>query len=447
MADAIDMLITGATVVDAGGLSDASVAIGDGRVLALLPPGAAPEARQVIDATGRMLLPGLVDAHAHLREPGLTHKEDFASGTHAAALGGVTTVLDMPTDEPWTATPDQLRHKIALARGRIHVDVGFQVVLRRSLEDLAALAALGPVSFELFTADVPGPFLFATPDAVAEALRRLAGLGITVGVSPGDQSILAASAGRDTSGTIAAFLASRPPLAEANGVARAVLAAAATGARIHVRQVNSALGLDTWTRLRGLADASVETTPQNLSFTADDYGIHGAGLKASPPLRGPADVAALRAALRAGLIDIVGTDHAPHAPEEKARESSAFADIPGGLPGLQTLLACMLRLVGEGVIGLADIARMCADSPSRRFGLGGRKGRIAPGHDADILVLDMAGTSTIRNEDQVSKAGATPFHGWTVPGRLDRVILRGQVIVADGTLVLPSRGEPLTTRA
>lgn len=283
MADGIDTLVRGGTVVDAEGLREASVAIRDGRIESLLPPGEAPAARQVIDAAGRMMLPGLVDAHAHLREPGLTHKEDFASGTHAAALGGVTTVLDMPTDEPWTATPDQLREKIALARGRIHVDVGFQVVLRRSLEDIEALRALGPVSFELFTADVPEAYLFDTPDAVAQALRRLAGLGVMVGVSPGDQSILAASAGRDTSGGIAAFLASRPPLAEANGIARAVLAATATGTRIHVRQVNSALGLEAWTRLRDLADASVETTPQNLFFTAEDYAVQGPALKASPP--------------------------------------------------------------------------------------------------------------------------------------------------------------------
>ena len=192
-----------------------------------------------------------------------------------------------------------------------------------------------------------------------------------------------------------AFLASRPPLAEAGGIARAVLAAAETGARVHVRQINSALGVATWRRLRDMADVSVETTPQNLFFTAADYETMGAGLKASPPLRQAEDVAALREALSARLIDMVATDHAPHSPAEKAAAYAAFADIPGGMPGLQTLLQTMLKLVDEGVIGLSDIARMCAANPAARFGLKGSKGRIAPGFDADILVLDMRRESVI----------------------------------------------------
>ncbi|TIU43553.1 MAG: dihydroorotase, partial [Mesorhizobium sp.] len=316
------------------------------------------EARTVIDASGCFLLPGLVDAHAHLRDPGLTHKEDFSSGTHAAALGGVTTVLDMPTDEPWTATSEQLADKMAMAEGRIHADVGLQAVLSRDLSLVPRLLDLAPVSFELFTADVPDAFLFATLDSVAEALKAFAGADTLIGISPGDQSILAGSSARDRSGSIASFMDSRPPLAEANGIARALVAAASAEAKIHVRQINSELGVETWSRLRGMADASVETTPQNLFFTAQDYELQGPNLKASPPLRSPHDVDALRAALGAGLIDVVATDHAPHAPAEKAAPYAAFADIPGGMPGLQTLLPTMLRLVDEGLIALPDLVRM-----------------------------------------------------------------------------------------
>jgi dihydroorotase len=429
-----DTLITGGTVINADREARAEVAIAGGRIAALLPPGEASEARQRIDASGRYLLPGLVDAHAHLREPGLTSKEDFDSGTRAAALGGVTTVLDMPTDDPWTATAAQLAAKSALAAGRIHVDVGFQVVVGRDLSGLDELRALAPVSFELFTADVPDAFLFPTMDAVAQALRRFAGLDTLVGVSPGDQSILLGSAARDRSGDIAAFLASRPSLAEAGGVARAVLAAASAGARIHVRQVNSALGLAAWRRLRDLADATVETTPQNLVFTAADYETQGAKLKGSPPLRIWDDVDALRAALRDGSIDIVATDHAPHSAAEKAALYPAFADIPGGMPGLQTLLLVMLKLVDDGVIGLHDVVRLCARNPAQRFGLGRRKGAIAPGHDADLLIVDPRQKSVISNADQASRAGYTPFDGWETTARLARVFLRGREIVRDGRL-------------
>ena len=443
--ETFDTLITGATVIDAEE-SAGQVGIVDGRIAALLGQGAAATARTIIDASGCVLLPGLVDAHAHLREPGLTHKEDFSSGTHAAALGGVTTVLDMPTDDPWTATDAQLSDKMAMAQDRIHVDVGFQAVVSHDLDLIRSLHRLAPVSFELFTADVPHPFLFATMDAVVSALKNFSGLDTLIGISPGDQSLLLGSLERGGAGDIAAFLESRPVLAEAGGISRAILAAAATGSRVHVRQINSALGVDIWKRLRGMADASVETTPQNLFFTAEDYEARGAGVKASPPFRTRADVDALRHAVATGLIDIIATDHAPHSPAEKAATSTAFADIPGGMPGLQTLLPAMLKLVDEGLIGFGDIARMCARNPAERFGLGTCKGRIAVGHDADILFIDPRQGSSIRNADQVSKAGYTPFDGWSMSARLTRVFLRGGEIVRDGKLVARRRGQIVTRK-
>ncbi|MBZ9894500.1 MULTISPECIES: dihydroorotase family protein [unclassified Mesorhizobium] len=436
-----ETLITGATIINADGEARRNVAIHGGRIAALVQPGESAEARTLIDAAGCFLLPGLIDAHAHLREPGLTHKEDFSSGTHAAALGGVTTVLDMPTDEPWTATADQLADKMALTTGKLNVDVGFQAVLTKDFGLIAAVAEMAPVSFELFTADVPKDFLFQTTDAVLQALKVMVPFGTTIGVSPGDQSLLEGSMARDHDGHIAAFLKSRPPAAEANGIARAVLAATEAGTRIHVRQINSALGVETWHRLRDLADASVETTPQSLFFTAHDYETQGATLKGSPPLRSPEDVRRLREAVASGMIDVIGTDHAPHSPREKAAAYPAFADIPGGMPGLQTLLPVMLKLADEGLIGISDIVRMCAANPADRFGLGKRKGRLAVGFDADILLLDPKRTFTVRNADQKSKANYTPFDGWSVSATLRQVFLRGVEIVRHGILTRPGQGQ------
>lgn len=436
-----ETLIRGATVVNADRQERRDVGIAGGRIAALITPGGTAEAATALDASGCLLLPGLVDAHAHLREPGLTHKEDFSSGTHAAALGGVTTVLDMPTDEPWTASAEELADKMAMATGRLHVDVGFQAVVSRDLSRIAGLLALAPVSFELFTADVPETFLFRNFDAVAEALRHFGHADTLIGISPGDQSVLTGANERNKTGTIKAFLDSRPPLAEAGGVARAVLAAAATGARIHVRQINSEPGVEAWSRLRDRADASVETTPQNLFFTADDYETQGARLKGSPPLRSRQDVEALRAALKGGLIDVVATDHAPHAPAEKAAAYAAFADIPGGMPGLQTLLQVMLKLVDEGLITYADVVRMCARNPAERFGLGRRKGRIATGYDADVLIVDPRQSSSISDAEQVSRAGYTPFNGWSVKARLTNVFLRGREIVRDQALIGSGQGK------
>ncbi|WSH69754.1 dihydroorotase family protein (plasmid) [Rhizobium ruizarguesonis] len=436
-----DTLITGGMIVNASGQSRADIGILDGRIAALLASGETAMARSFIDASGKQVLPGLVDAHVHLREPGLTQKEDFESGTHAAALGGVTTILDMPTDDPWTATAQQLSDKMTSAAGRISVDVGFQAVVSKRCNDLDDLLALSPVSLELFTADVPADYRFDSLDAVTEMLSRLAGVGPVIGVSPGDQSILEGSAGRDRAGDIPAFLASRPPLAEAGGIARAVLAAAETGARVHVRQVNSKFGIETWRRLHGMADVTVETTPQNLVFTSGDYETAGAKLKGSPPFRGHDDVAALRNAVSEGLITIMATDHAPHSPAEKSATYGSFADIPGGMPGLQTLLPMMLDIVAEKLIALPDLVRMCAYTPAQRFGLGRSKGSIAVGCDADILIVDMTRSTVITDAGQTSRAAYTPFHGRRTAGRLTDVFLRGECIVKDGTLIAPRRGQ------
>lgn len=425
-----DLVLTGGRVVSANGIAAAQVAITDGRIVVVAPPGEAIPARDRRDVSGRLLFPGLVDAHVHLREPGLTHKEDFGSGTRAAAAGGVTTLLVMPTDDPWTETAKHLKDKMALAEGRIHVDIAFQVVLGcHETADPAELAALGAVSFEVFTADVPEAYRHDGIAALASAFRRLSGLGVQIGVSPGDQSILDATTDR---GSIGDFLASRPPLAEASGIARAILAAREAKTAIHIRQVNSALGMEVLRRLKSMADVTAETTPQNLIFTSADYSTRGNAIKASPPFRAVVDVTALADALRDGTVDIVATDHAPHAPEEKERDYSRFSDVPGGMAGVQTLLPVMLHLAHKCVLDLTDIARLCADNPARRFGFAGRKGRIEEGHDADIVIVNPARPSIISNEEQLSKAGFTPFAGLGLPFAIETTYLRGRPVYEAG---------------
>ena len=439
-----DLLLTGGRIVTSEAIREADIAIADGRIASLHAPGLAVEARRRIDVSGRLLFPGLVDAHVHLREPGLTHKEDFETGTRAAAAGGVTTLLVMPTDDPWTDTPEHLKAKIALAQGRIHADVAFQVVVGREDTDLHVLRDLGAVSFEVFTADVPERYRHDSIAALATALRRLRDTGVRIAVSPGEQSILEATA---DNGGIAEFLASRPPLGEAMGIARAILAASDTGTAIHIRQINSALGVETLRRLKSLADVSAETTPQNLLFTTPDYSRLGNIIKASPPFRAAGDVAVLGEALRDGTVDIVATDHAPHAPDEKAKAYGRFSDVPGGMAGVQTLLPVMLHLAAKGVIGLTDIARLCALNPAVRFGLGGRKGAIAAGHDADIVVVNPAGSTVIANEGQHSKAQVTPFAGLSFPYVIEASFLRGETVYQAGTVVAERRGQVLRPAA
>lgn len=444
----LDLVLRGGRVVDPEGIGPADLGVRDGRVAARLRPGEPATARAEADVTGRLLMAGLVDAHVHLREPGLTWKEDFASGTQAAIAGGVTTVLVMPTDDPWTASAADLAAKRALAEGRVHADVGFQVALRRDHADLDAMAELGAVSFELFTSDVPDAFSHDGAARLTASIAAVHRAGGRAAVSPGDQGLLDAALARLTPGRSSAadFVASRPPVAEANGIARAVLAAAATGAPVHIRQSNTGMGMATFRRLRDLADVSIETTPQCLILRAEDYDRLGPRAKASPPLRPAADRDAVRAALADGVIDVVATDHAPHTDAEKFAAADDFANVPGGFPGLQTLLPTLLSLVGDGLIGLADVARVAAARPAERFGLGGRKGRLDPGHDADILVLDPTRPTTVRTEDQVARVRYTPFDGLTAPFALERVLLRGVQVAGPNGLAGVVTGTILSGR-
>lgn len=459
-----DLILRGATLVNAAAMQRADIAITDGRIAAILAPrdgsvatdtptaamltarsdaGAAGAARQEIDVTDCLVLPGLIDAHVHLCEPGLTHKEDFASGTRAAIAGGVTTLLDMPTDNPWTVTAQEWRDKRDLAEGHLFADVGLQLAIPREglpEEALAEAAALGPASFELFCATGLAAFCHDTQNDLLHSLRALRHLPAMACVSPGDLSIMRAAdslnvpegvtLGDDTefAADVQHFLAGRPPVAEATGIARAILAAAAIRIPLHLRQVNSALGLATVARLKDLADVTVEATPQALYFTSDDYLKYGNRLKAAPPMRRADDVAALREAVRTGLIDMLVSDHAPHTPQEKTGPGVTFGKAPMGVPGVQTMLFAALGLVASGDIDMMSLVRLCAFNPARRFGLGARKGMIGVGFDADLIILDPRGTTTVRHADQRSKSSYTPFDGLQVPWRLNKVFLRGQQV-------------------
>ena len=437
-----DLILRGGEIVDPDAIRLGDLGLSDGKIAARLRPGEPATANSVLDVQGRLLLPGLVDAHVHLREPGMTWKEDIASGTRAALAGGVTTVLVMPTDDPWTADLATFEAKAALAKSRAHVDLGLQVAVANPPTDLLALGAAGAVSFEIFTADVPTDYLHRDAQALTRALAAVANIGGIAAVSPGDQSLLDAELRRLTPGrsTAADFVRSRPAQGEAQGIACAIIAAAELGSRLHLRQSNSAAGLAVFRRLRDLADVTIETSPQCLLFTSDDYDRLGPLAKASPPLRGATDRGLWRVALAEGLVDIVVTDHAPHLASEKLDLSHDFAAIPGGFPGVQTLLPTLLSLVAEGVIGLCDLVRVAAARPAERFGLGRSKGRLAPGCDADLIVLDPTRTSVVRDEDQLSRPGFTPFAGLEVPFALERVFLRGEQALGPEGIAATSRG-------
>lgn len=439
----IDLLVRRGRVVTETGVREQSLAIENGRVVALISDGEEPAARKVIDAAGKLVLPGLVDSHVHFREPGLTHKEDFQSGSLAAAAGGVTTVMVMPTDNPLTLTPEDFEAKIALARDRCHVDYALQAGLGPDRRHVRALADLGAISFELFLSDLPPALLTDSAAALVLGLEAVRDVGGIAGVTPGDDSLYrhAAEIARgEHGGAPQAFARARPPEAEALGVAQACIAASSTGARTHLRQISCAASLRVLQALRGTT-VTAEVTPHNLTLDEADFLRLGVVAKVAPPLRPQSDVTALRAALAAGALDVVATDHAPHHPDEKAAGATDIWKAPGGFPGVQTFLPLMLRLVDEGIIEQAALVRTCCAHPARLFGLYPRKGALQVGSDADLVIVDPGRPFTIRNRDQLSKARNVPFDGLTASASPILACLRGTVIMRDGQPTAPPIGE------
>jgi dihydroorotase len=429
-----DLVVKNGLVVHPTGLRRESIAAASGRISAMIEPGEPVEAYEVVDAQGKLILPGLVDAHVHFREPGLTHKEDFATGSRAAAAGGVTTVMVMPTDNPVTQTSEQFLEKKALAEGRSHVDFALQAAVGPDAGAVKGLTEVGAVSFEVFLGLVGNALRVTTFDRLISILDAVREVGGVLGVTPFDDDLAAITSARAKVAfgeSRAAFAPSLPPIVEASGIAKACCAQRLAGGRMHVRQVSSALGVAMLSASAG-EGVSAEVTPHNLLLTNETLLRDGAVAKVIPPLRKPTDLAAVREALRSGRIDIVATDHAPHAPDEKAAGTDNIWAAPGGFPGVQTFLPALLILVGDGVITYSDLVRVACEEPARLFGLHPRKGALKPGSDADFVIVDPSRPFPIDDAHQVSKACHSPFHGLVAPATPVLAVLRGEVVMRDG---------------
>jgi dihydroorotase len=435
-----DLLVRGGTVVSARRRARVDLAIRDGRFVAIAAPGDLDaSASEELDARGLLVLPGIIDGHVHFRDPGFTWKEDFGSGSLAAVMGGVTTVLEMPNTDPPTDSVEHARLKVDRAIGASWCDVGLiGAVVDGNLAELGPMAEAGlVVGFKAFLGPTMGGIPTPNDGAILDAMRAIGALGMRLGFHAENGAIVEheiarlRAVGRTDP---LAHLDSRPAIAEEESIGRMALFSLRTGCPIHIFHLTSAQGLaavETW-RARG-TDITCEAGPQHCFLGGEDMPRLGARMRINPPirLRGEGHAAALLRGLACGLIDAIATDHSPHTREEKLHDD--IWQSVSGYAGVETSLRLFLTYgVHAGALTLEQLVRATSEGPARTWGLWPRKGAILVGSDADLVLVDPDLPGTIDEARLHGRSSVTPFHGMATRGAAVATIVRGRIVMRDG---------------
>lgn len=412
------MLLKNGLVMTPSGLQKLDVFVQDGKISALAQGESGAE---VIDCTGLHVLPGVIDMHVHCREPGLTLKEDFESASRAAAAGGVTTMFDMPNTLPPTVSVQALEEKRELASRHAIVNIGLYAGLTNTnVSEIQRMEHI--VGVKVFLAKSTGGLVVTDMNE----LEKLFAWGkLPVVVHAEDERCVEKyqAACADLSRTDRHSLA-RPTECAFDAVRRVLHLAKKYEARVHITHVTSAEELEEIRKFK-TDKVTCDVTPHHLFLDVHAYDEQGNRVKVNPPLRSREDREALWGALDEGLIDMIGTDHAPHLLEEK--DAERYEDVPAGVPGLETMLPLLLESVNRGRLTLERVVEMVSARPAQVFGQTG-KGRIEVGADADITVVDMRMEKEVRNEDLLTKCKWSPFAGMKLHGWPVLTIVGGKVV-------------------
>ncbi|MDB5484874.1 MAG: dihydroorotase [Tardiphaga sp.] len=429
-----DMILKNGTIVNQDGEGPGDIGIVNGRIRALGGLGQA-SAGEVIDCTGLHILPGVMDTQVHFREPGLTHKEDLETGSRSAVMGGVTAVFEMPNTNPLTITAETFTDKVRRAHHRMHCDFAFFIGgTRENVGDLPELErAPGCAGVKVFIGSSTGALLVEDDDSLRKifnVIRRRAAFHAEDEFRLNDRKHLRIE------GDPRSHPVWRDEVAALMATQRLVALARETGKRIHVLHISTQQEIEF---LRDHKDfASCEATPHHLTLAAPDcYERLGTRAQMNPPVRDARHRDGLWRGIEQGIIDILGSDHAPHTLEEK---SQIYPASPSGMTGVQTLVPLMLDHVNAGRLSLARFVDLTSAGPARVFNMA-CKGRIAAGYDADLTIVDLKRRETITNEWVASKAGWTPYDGVSVTGWPVGTFVRGRRVMWQGELTTPATGE------
>ena len=433
---AFDLVIRGGVIVNQDGRGQGDVGVIDGKIAAIGDLATA-HAGETIDAKGLHVLPGVIDTQVHFREPGKEHKEDLETGARAAALGGVVAVFEMPNTDPPTETVAALEDKLARAAGRMAVDYAFYAgATAKNLDELVEMERTpGCAGVKIFMGASTGSLLVDRDEDLA---RVLAATRRRVAVHAEDEARMAERRALAREGDWTSHPEVRDVESAVRATRRLLGLARHLHRQVHVLHISTAEELPLLAAARDFA--TVEVLPNHLTLEAPGaYERLKGKAQQNPPIRTARHREALWDAVRDGLADVLGSDHAPHTAAEKAQ---SYPASPSGTPGVQTLVPIMLTHVADGRLSLERFVDLTSAGPQRVFGLVG-KGRLARGYDADFTLVDLSARRTILDADQASRSGWTPFDGWVAKGWPVATIVRGRIVMRDGEVAGPAGGSPI----
>ena len=438
-----DLVIRNGRVVTGGQVFAGGVAISGGKFVAIGADECLPDGRQVVDAKGKHILPGLIDGHVHFREPGPTHKEVFGTGSTAAVCGGITTVIDMPNVVPPTADAEQVAVKQRLAEEKSLVDFGILgVIVQTNTAQIFPMAQAGVVGYKIFFGETIGNLPFPDDGMCLEAFASIASSKLPVGIHAENRQIMnyytskLKAEGRNDP---VCWESSRPAICEAESVAHALFFAETFGAKLHIFHMSSkqAAYMVRDAKARGLR-ITAETGPHYLLREAQDMAQVGPLLKMNPPVRSRDHAEVLWDGLNKGYVDMVATDHSPHTMEEKGTDLTgkllkpSIWDCISGFCGVETNVPLMLTAVNEGRMTLNQYVKVASENPAKVWQLYPQKGVIRLGSDGDVTIVDMEKEGVIDANKLHSRSKPTPWHGWKVKGMPVCTIVRGHIQMQDG---------------
>ncbi len=432
-----DLVFRNGNITTGNGVFRGSIGVSGGKIAAVAGAGTELDGREVVDAKGRMLLPGLIDAHSHAGH-GDPDRENFADYSRACAAGGITTFIDMPLSNPSTLTVERLQEKIDTSGSESFVDYAlYGGVVPGYLEHIEPMTKAGAGAFKAFTCRCSN-YPMTDDGTLLAGMKILERTGGILSVHAENDTLIQhlvdelRAAGKNGP---RAFLDSHPPYSELEAIQRVFfLAKYAPKCRVHIAHMSIPEGMELLRRLRGegVPNISAETCPQYLGMCEEDLEHIGALAKCDPPVRSREAVEKVWEHVLDGTVDIVASDHSPHPFSRKTGRADDFWTVAEGCTGIQTMLPVVLTEGRKRGLSWERLVRLMAERPAELFGLKGRKGLLAPGCDADILLLDPEKEWTLRSEDLLHLVKQSPFAGRTFKGRVERVYVRGRLVYDDG---------------